>query len=408
MIKKILLLLISTSLILSAYSQFPLKGNYKRLSFDVYGGIPIFHGDIKNQFGNMSYSFTGRLNYNLTSVFTLGAEFSYGSMKGKDTDGDLAYFHNRYMKSVVGVDVYLFNILRFDQISRFFQPFVGIGFGAVKSDMEGSGLNGVNDIYQYNDWAYGHQYNAGVKFKLSKTFDVNLRYSIFFTNVDEIDNYNLAIPGNRHNDAFSELNLGLTMHFGKKGNEPVIWKNTEDFCSEGIDEEEEKKIEENTLTNDVIFELLAKQDSTNKALNTNLSDLKQKLSLLENKMAFMSEKTQQANSNNNDSSDPLNELEDKTYRFANGDYMYIGDLKGDISAKYYIITGSYRLNSNAKIDQINWKEKGFETYLMMEVKKGLYRVVVDYTNDHTEALRLLNDYKINLNNEAWMIKSSSK
>lgn len=409
MMKKVLLLLISTSLIFSAHSQFPLKGNFKRVSFDVYGGIPMFHGDTKNKFGDMTYTFTGRLNYNLTSAFTLGAEFSYGSMKGEDTDSntDLAYFHNRYMKTIVGVDVHLFNVLHFDQISRFFQPFVGLGFGAIKSDMEGSGRNNIEDDFQYNDWAFGHQFNVGAKFKLSKTFDFNIRYSKFFANVDMIDNYDEPVHANRHNDAFSELNIGFTMHFGKKGNEPIIWRNSEECCIKN-QEEDENKLKETSLSNDSIFDLLAKQDSTNKALNQNLLDLEQKLNSFEDEMTVLSENAQKNQTQNNNNGSPLNDLDDKTFRLENGNYMYIGELKGDISAEYYVIIGSYRLKSNAKRDQQNWKDKGFETYLMMEINKGLYRVVIDYSDDHTEALKLLKEYKEKLNKESWMIKTSTK
>lgn len=400
--------MISTTLMISTYSQSTLKGNFKRVSFDIYGGIPIFHGDTKNKFGDMTYTFTGKLNYNITSAFTLGAEFSYGSMKGKDTDGDLAYFHNRYMKSTVGVDVHLFNVLHFDQISKFFQPFVGISFGAIKSDIEGSGFNGVDDEFHYNDWAYGHQFSLGTKFKISKTFDVNIRYAAFFSNVDQLDNYNLLIPANRHNDAFSELNVGLTMHFGKKGNDPIIWKSTEDCCSNKELEENNQKL--NALANDSILDLLAKQDSTNDALSDNILSLEQKLASLGDKMTTLANNTKnqtEANTNN-DSNNPLNDLNDQSFRFENGDYIYVGELTGDIQAEYYVIIGSFRLKSNAKRDQRNWKEKGFDTYLMTEVKKGLYRVVIDYTNDHTEALKILKDYKEKLNKEAWMIKSTAK
>ena len=42
---------------------------------------------------------------------------------------------------------------------------------------------------------------------------------------------------------------------------------------------------------------------------------------------------------------------------------------------------------------------------MTDVKSGLYRLVVDFTNDHSEALDMLDEYRAKLNKDIWLIKA---
>ena len=85
--------------------------------------------------------------------------------------------------------------------------------------------------------------------------------------------------------------------------------------------------------------------------------------------------------------------------------MFTATLQGDLEADYYLIIGSFRVKTNATKDQKNWASKGINTVIMYDVTEGLNRLVVDFTNDHTTALDMLDEYRATLNKDIWIIKS---
>ena len=226
--KKILLLLI-VSLLMSKDidAQNPLKGKYRRFSIDVSGGIPVINGDIKNKFAG--YDLAARLNWNLTSAFSIGTEIGYGALKGYESEKE--YFTNRYSKILIGGEVYFFDLLKFNQLSKWFQPYLGVNVGAIKSDIEKS----QSDLH-FNDWTWANQFNGGLKFKLTNMLDLNASANLMITGTDLLDNFNPQVNNNKSRDVLSSYKLGLTFHLGKKENKSIIWKNDNELMVDDKDD----------------------------------------------------------------------------------------------------------------------------------------------------------------------------
>ena len=76
------------------------------------------------------------------------------------------------------------------------------------------------------------------------------------------------------------------------------------------------------------------------------------------------------------------------------------------TGKYFIISGSFK-DYNLSLKEANkFLEKGFQSSIVLPVKSknDFYRVAIDAHMNRIEAINTLNEYKINLNNELWILK----
>ena len=204
------------------FSQSILSKNYKRYSLDLDLGLNSFHGDIK---GKAGFTFATKFNWHLTSAFAANASLDFGTINGNDKTR-LNSFSNSYVQMMFGGEAYLFNILGFNVLSNKFQPFIGIGFGGLSSNIKKSSISEIVSTEKNSGWAFCWQFTGGAKLKINNSFDINAKLSLNNTKTDFIDNYKPIVAANRGNDAFGEYTIGLTYHFGKAKKTSLIWKQT--------------------------------------------------------------------------------------------------------------------------------------------------------------------------------------
>ncbi|MCB0510428.1 MAG: porin family protein [Bacteroidetes bacterium] len=401
--KKILLLSTLLLAIFSANAQM----EYKRFSLDLNGGLPFFYGDINTKIGGFNVS--GRLNYNLTRSFSIGAEYSYGDVSGFNDDAEEFAFRNKYMKAMIGAHFYFFNPFHFHELCSWFQPYAGFNMGMVKSDIESSSsIYGINEEH-FNDWVYGSQWTLGVKFKVSKFMDINALYSIVNMKSDKFDNHVPQYFVNNYNDVLTTAELGITLHLGGKGKEPIIWS-TPPCCYEGPTDELdslEAKINELAEAMEEMQEEVDSVQETNDALNNRVDALENKLLSIEECCSNAAKAAEAINSGNFTNNNGNNN--DPNYNGGGPDgYLYEADLEGPIEADYYIISGSYAIPTNATNRVKVLAELGYEAIIMKEPSLGLNRVVVDYTDDYNEAILKVAKYRFDLDPKAWIVKKRKK
>jgi opacity protein-like surface antigen len=363
---------------------------YKRFSLDLNGGLPFVYGDITTKLGG--YNATGRLNYSMTRSFSVGAEFSYGEVSGLNKDTEAFYFTNQYMKGFLGVQMYFFNAMNFHELSKWFQPYVGVGLGLVKSNMKESGSVrfGVKPELS-KEWIFGSQVNAGVKFKLSKFLDLNTVFSVVNMKSDNFDNHVPRFFVNNYNDVLSTAEIGLTFHLGGKGKEPLIWSVPPCYAPPADNSKIDSLLARLSKLEDKVDEEEEEVDSLG---NENLSLSQRVDSLQQTLNKSMADFLDCCNSN-------------KRGDGADG-YIYEAELEGPIQAEYYIVSGSYAILSNATNRIQMLSELGYTAYIMREPSVGLNRVVIDHTDIYNEAIEKVAKYRIDLDPKSWIIKQAKK
>lgn len=409
--KRILTLIFALSILSTTIGQTSKLLNFKRFSVDLYGGAPIFYGDIQNQILG-AYTVTGRFNWHMTSVFSLGAEFSFGEVRGLDNNTQAEYFNTKYMKAMFGTELYAFNLLKFNELSDWFQPFAGISVGAIKPNVENSGsLNTVNPIH-FNDWVLAHQWDVGTKFKITDWLDINARYSLIFMQTDKFDNLDKTSPTNKYNDALTNIELGFAIHFGGGPKESIIWKQSsnefadiksQDSLKTNITSLEQKAFENKKNLNSINKEL-KEVKQTNKSLN---SQLKVLMALIKK------DKETTTNISSNVGSSNITSVGNKNYPIKENDIIIADDsfykttLTGPTKAKYYLISGSYDIDRNAQTRKNELTNRGYSPFIMVEPSVNRKRVVIDSSNDYNETIFLLNKYKNEVDKTIWVIKNAN-
>ena len=363
------------------------KKKYKRFSLDVYGGVPSFTGDTKNKF--FGYAVTGRFNWNLTSAMSIGSEFTYGSMMGEDTDGSLAYFKTKYMRVLVGSEFYFFNAFKFNELTSWFQPFMGINAGMIKGTVSEAGLNGVDFAPDelYDEWAFISQFTMGAKFKVTKWLDINFRYGFNAISNDNFDNNNEDLIANQYYDHFSEANVGVTFHIGSKGKQPIIWKASTD---KKMEEQEEEMDSIQKKMDELVEELEAEEEKV-EALEDGNSELADRLGALEDMVAELH-------------GTGASGIGIQDTFWGADEHIYVATLEGPVSATYYIVSGSYAIDANAAARVKELKELGYDPIIMDEIHADLNRVTIANTNSYEEALMQVAKYRKELDPSAWIIK----
>jgi hypothetical protein len=230
---------------------------------------------------------------------------------------------------------------------------------------------------------------------------LGLTFSLIGKNIAESKNMDNPFAG----DAFSKKNSTKT---SLEEEEKLAEKAEMDSVNEALNEKVES-LEEQINNLEILMKMLA-ESKNNPSVNADeLAEEQRQLEAEAERLKKLNQGDQPENTDedndNLQTADDLNNVDDKTFRHRNGDYIYVADLQGDIKAAYYLIIGSFEIKGNALKDQRSWTDKGIKTVLMTDVKSGLYRLVVDYTNDHPAALDMLDKYKTKLNKEIWLIKA---
>lgn len=271
---------------------------------------------------------------------------------------------------------------------------------------------------------------AGVAFRLTKFMSLDIETRQMFAQDDLIDGMQWQEPsGNTTTsrgttnsaDSYNQTTIGLT--FSLIGKNIAESKNMDNPLS-GVDAFSKKKGD--TESDEPKVSTNEELDSVNAVLEERLLNLEDQINGMEMLLKMMAEKEQARNEaleaeknaleeeaarlkaegglgeSKNDGSD---ENTDNSFKHRNGDLMYVAKLDGALKASYYLIIGSFRIKTNAYRDQRNWSEKGVNTVIMYDSKEGLNRLVVDYTNDHSEALDMLDEYRATLNKDIWIIKA---
>lgn len=267
---------------------------------------------------------------------------------------------------------------------------------------------------------------AGFAIRLNKFMSLDIETKQMLTRDDLIDGMQWQEPGStgtasvnqtRAFDSYNQTTLGLT--FSLIGKNIAESKNMDnplagsDAFSKKTPEDEGPK----PYSNEEL-------DSTNAALQDRVTSLEDQINGLETLIKMMGQaqeaKTKELEEEKNrlqeeadklktdrsyENAEPNNDIDNPTFKHRNGDYIYVADLEGEPKAAYYLIIGSFRVKSNATKDQRSWSDKGVNTIILKDVKEGLYRLVVDYTNDHPTALDMLDEYRNKLNKDIWLIKS---
>jgi hypothetical protein len=389
-------LLLSLSLSIS-HAQKPEKGAYKRLSVDLYAGVPLFFGDVKNQF--KSFTVSARVNYGLTSALSISAELSYGLINGLDKNANADFFSTNYLKAMGGGEVYLLNILKFSELGSKFQPYAGLHFGAVQANVTSAGSNSIEDVNKFKGWTLAHQWHLGAKFKLSKTFDLNFRGALLAMKSDKIDNEFATVAANKTSDAIFSMELGVTIHLGGRGKDPIVWYDPHSVLEESIAIDtvlplEFSLDEKLNLINTKRIQNEAKTALEIAALKMEKDDLKSQVDALERKVNELIKLEP-----------PKAFVLDKPSGPPTEETVYQAVLIGPIDAEYYIVSGSFSqlINAEQRVTQLNKKE--YTPVIMREPSSNnLNRVVIDTANSFKKALQLVIKYKKELDPNTWIIK----
>ena len=395
--KKILILLSIPFLFNTTFGQNKEKINTKRVSLDLYGGLPIFYGDVKNKFGG--FNATARANWYMTSGVAIGGEFSYGSIKGEDQDDDANYFTKNYLKAMLGGEIYFFQPFKFHQLAKWFQPYMGLSIGVIKSGVNSAGNYEGESLRYYNGLDFAHQWHLGAKIKLMHSLDLNTRYCFMPLKSDDFDNLNPSVPANRANDLISSFEIGISYHIGGKGKKPIIWYDDNNDLFESSSDSLLSSTEiENAGTLDAKIDAVNRKRMENEVnmtleidkLRYENDQLKKQLDLLETKLNQI-QTVNESNVSNSNGTPVETEL-------------YEAFLKGPSKANYFIVSGSYSLLDNAlsRVNELN--QKGYTPIIMREPAADLNRVVLATAETFEEALMFWKKYRKQIDPKAWIIK----
>lgn len=310
--------------------------------------------------------------------------------------------------------------------SDIYKELASVRDGKYETKAEEHTVDDENKLWGYNPrLVYG--LGAGVAIRLTKFMSLDIETKQMLTKDDLIDGMQWQEPGSssavssnqtRGFDSYNQTTLGLTFSLiGKNIAESKNMDNplagSDAFSKKAVEEDEGPKASTNEELDSINAELedrvVSLEDQINglealiKMMGEAQAEKAKELEEEKQKLQEEADRLKYEGSTNN--ANPNNDLTDPSYKHRNGDYIYLAELEGEPQAAYYLIIGSFRIKSNANKDQRNWTDKGVNTIIMKDVQEGLYRLVVDYTNDHPTALDMLDEYQEKLNRDIWLIKS---
>jgi len=231
------------------------KVRWNSFSIGAHGGYTLFYGDIRqydfwpsdNATERWNFAGGGYINYQLNPVFgfnvnvmggTLGGikrlkhNSSSGNASVPSTEHKNVKFTTTFIDYTLNATFNPINLLYTDRTKvRWFTSYITAGIGLITFRSEKRGLYSDEFISGFGFAETGEGANpttelimpvgVGVKFRLSRRFDLGIEYTHRFTFSEKLD----ATVGNTGTkDSYSYLNLSLAFKFGKN-KESKEWVN---------------------------------------------------------------------------------------------------------------------------------------------------------------------------------------
>lgn len=251
--KKSLLLVVLTAFIASTgFTQEESKKGTKRkfnyFSIGLHGGWTQFYGDLRQY--NFGFTKAGYdvnngggglfIDYQLNSVIGFRANLLLGTLGGSkrsfaggaglNSPDANAYFSSFFIDYTLNTTVNFVNLMYSDRTKdRFFTSYVvgGVGFTSYKSekfrlngpnsdDLLGSSSAPTNGNFEVEKFTTDLVVAAGlgIKFRLSKRFDLGLEYTQRFLPVG--DKLDATVAGKRGSDGYGYFNVFAAIKIGKQ------------------------------------------------------------------------------------------------------------------------------------------------------------------------------------------------
>lgn len=255
------LILLSTSLI---WAQAP-KKKYRRFSVGVNLGTTQFLGDIQRnpsgqrQVGDWSVNdwklgFGGNVAYQLGYAFGVNFTVLSANLSGQKSYGDIALqgnSQNNFASFKANVIDYslnftcnFLNLLYRDKTKpRKINPYVSLGYGftSFRSMKKRLGTDQILDVWGYDKNTFAKIERTtevivpvalGVKFRLSKSFDLGVEQSLRNAFTEKLD---ATAGSSKKEDKYGYLSLSLTYKIGKS-EESEEWVNPFEALNKNLDD----------------------------------------------------------------------------------------------------------------------------------------------------------------------------
>lgn len=361
----------------------------KKIALDLYGGFPFPTGDVKVDFKDKFplYNAGAGLSYNLTSVFSLRADYNYTRLHGQnDRRINNEFFENRIHKWSVGMEAHLFNLFRFSQISKRFQPFIGVGVGQAKSNVVG-GLDGVElPEHTYESFNLLYQASAGFRVNITKWMDAFFRYDMHFAKTDSLDGFDWDLNANKYYDSYINANVGLTFKIGKKGVDHYVWVRDE-FNAKNFESDFDK------LRNQM-DSIAEETDSIKKNLEQVAAEAKS-----------CCDENRSTNESLQRQIDELNQkIDGGMFSAETEDDVYLANIPGATPGSYHVIVGSYNVKNNALKEQQRLEALGHKIEILFEPSLELHRLSIISSMDFNSIKASLEQYRSSVDVKSWVLR----
>lgn len=358
----------------------------KKIAVDLYGGFPFPTGDVKVDFKDKFplYNAGAGVSYNLTSVFSFRADYNYTRLHGQNSRPTAnEFFENRIHKWSVGMEAHLFNLFRFSQITKRFQPFIGVGVGQSKSNVQ-AGLDGVLlPQHSYDGFDLLYQASAGFRVNITKWMDAFFRYDMHFAKTDSLDGFDWNFNANKYYDSYINANVGLTFKVGKKGVDHYVWVRDE-FNAKNLESDFEKLKRE--------MDELAEE--TKKSLEQVAADAK-----------TCCDENRNTNESLQRQIDEINQkIEGGMFSASTEDDVYLANIPGATPGSYHVIVGSYNVKNNALKEKQRLEALGHKIEILYEPSLELNRLSIVSSMDFNSIKASLEQYRKSVDVKSWVLR----
>lgn len=259
--RKLLLILVVFALSGSVASAQAPKKTYNKLSLTVHGGLTTFYGDIQQytwwpvkDFRSErkgAWGMGGNIGWQFNPVWGVNVNLMGANLRGTKRHGpkststnNWAYFDANTFEYTVNATLNFMNLIYRDKTKqrkfKYYFSF-GMGFTSFRSAKFRLGTDELIDRVGYEPGTLTKKERTtetvfplafGVKYRISKSFDLGLETSIRYTTSDKLD----ATRGNTGiNDKYGYTNLSLTYKIGKK-EDAQEWVNPFEALNKNLDD----------------------------------------------------------------------------------------------------------------------------------------------------------------------------
>jgi len=177
---------------------------YRRFSISAHGGLTIENNDLGlrlfgsnfNRITDHSYNFGGGVQYAITPLWSVGAEYRYTTIDGLDLfETDL---HSISLKNYFNMN----RLYRQHRISEYVNPYLTIGLGRDFFTYESAAESISNDEFHLNG-------GFGLAFNITETIELFGHYELQFSS-NSLDNIREGFPS----DLIGMASGGVRLHLG--------------------------------------------------------------------------------------------------------------------------------------------------------------------------------------------------